>query len=466
MVEPPLGGDRKQRTGRVASAAAREARGCPAKQRRRSGGTRRYRVSSPARPDRFVAGAISSEDSRVTAILVFNPRLPRPGAISRELRQTLPGRQVSIRAPSRGRSRIPRRKRQRSCFNPRPLAGAISRRGAAAPDDHAFQSAPPRGGDPGRTVDVGPRLVVSIRAPSRGRSPLPRCVVLVQPVSIRAPSRGRSSCAREPQGGTDGFNPRPLAGAILDCGSCVGLGLEVSIRAPSRGRSRVHRARSANCRVSIRAPSRGRSPTPGPPIVQVEVSIRAPSRGRSGGGSAFRLAFTVSIRAPSRGRSARSRPSRRGNPRFNPRPLAGAIEPLADRPLFRLEFQSAPPRGGDRVIGCSAQMPRMFQSAPPRGGDPRSRGTTSPTSSFNPRPLAGAIVARPPSEVRDSVSIRAPSRGRSPERERLRLIEAVSIRAPSRGRSRRLGAVVRVVPVSIRAPSRGRSAATPSTWRS
>ena len=277
-----------------------------------------------------------------------------------------PSGKVSIRAPARGRPRRARRGRRRWRFQSAPPRGGDLAKPHHAPassvsirapargrplrarehaDTQEFQSAPPRGGDFCPTVWLSrsgcfnprPRegatrgtgggywnVVVSIRAPARGRPPVMRQSCEVQQVSIRAPARGRRAnladgtsawvfqsapprggdmCGRAMRPGPDSFNPRPREGATD--GERVNLRVaDVSIRAPARGRRRSTRDQARNSMFQS-APPRGGD---------VSSSVLAISSGR---------------------------------------------------------FQSAPPRGGDvRPSWFRASLP-MFQSAPPRGGDIR-----------------------------------------------------------------------------------------------
>ncbi len=70
-------------------------------------------------------------------------------------------------------------------------------------------------------------------------------------------------------------------------------------------------------------------------------------------------------------------------------PARGATRGFEFRGGF-FEFQSTPPRGGDRFPQRSCASKWAFQSTPPRGGRPRRRRSCSRcTCRFNPRPRAG-----------------------------------------------------------------------------
>ncbi len=164
-------------------------------------------------------------------------------------------------------------------------------------------------------------LVVSIRAPVRGRPPDPASRPLTSSFNPR-PREGATLSPDSPKIDTQSFNPRPREGATDRTAEDGQSFRRVSIRAPVRGRHLedefLRRSGGFNPRpregatkllnrlldagvVSIRAPVRGR-----PELDEIRirggVSIRAPVRGRRCRDRWPRSESSVSIRAPVRGR--------------------------------------------------------------------------------------------------------------------------------------------------------------------
>ena len=229
------------------------------------------------------------------------------------------GRGVSIRAPARGRpddelqqictevfrSAPPRggdrgrigRGVGRMRFDPRPREGATlaNPRGDCAAK---FRSAPPRGGD--TSADrISPGKSVFRSAPPRGGELEP---IIVEPdrllVSIRAPARGRpGSCWRSMS--RTRFDPRPREGATTSALSSGFLPPGFDPR-PREGATGEGAGARRDADVSIRAPARGRPGRPSAePIARTFRS--APPRGGDGIPAANTSSTRTFRSAPPRG---------------------------------------------------------------------------------------------------------------------------------------------------------------------
>ncbi len=99
---------------------------------------------------------------------------------------------------------------------------------------------------------------ISIHAPSRGRQRLYSAVHVRGGISIHAPSRGRPALWASVIVFFN-FNPRPLAGATIDCLTVSQVqGFQST---PPRGGDVPFGPYVAGARISIHAPSRGRLPS-------------------------------------------------------------------------------------------------------------------------------------------------------------------------------------------------------------
>ncbi len=301
---------------------------------------------------------------RTSALRLFQSAPPRGGDIRWRLRDDRG--HVSIRAPARGRrAPLPPPNRRPRFQSAPPRGGDVLRLGVGR-REHAFQSAPPRGGDevyPGEAVEV----VVSIRAPARGRQPFrdgapfhlefqsapPRGgdIAIIGGLSAflrfnPRPREGATTRDPAPPGRRRCFNPRPREGATIS-GSGVRSNIAgVSIRAPARGRL-------------------GTSTCPRSPFVRFNPRPRegaTGTRSRSPG----RKSFNPRPREGATLETCRNVwPSRKS---FNPRPREGATRVRQALPLLVDVSIRAPARG--RRFGVhSLPLPEQFQSAPPRGGD-------------------------------------------------------------------------------------------------
>ena len=312
-------------------------------------------------------------------------------------------------------------------FNPRPRMGAtlskIIRAGTSL-----FQSAPPHGGDMPLSAGTSQVSVFQSAPPHGGDlrsssticggcgfNPRPRMGATgklavgsdLTAVSIRAPAWGRRRCAQSREC-PDRFNPRPRMGATASIGDSAMMPSFQSAPPHGGDRPTCPRARtpwSFNPRPRMgatwaarikRTPYAGFNPRPrmgatrrrrrtcgmpkfqsapphggdveaAPYLVVRKVSIRAPAWGRPEVICKWQLTPEVSIRAPAWGRRFEIKVSRSD-----------------------LQFQSAPPHGGDLHGKRSCAVPSTFQSAPPHGGD-----------------LVGALELQ-----QLPVSIRAPAWGR------------------------------------------------------
>ncbi len=235
-------------------------------------------------------------------------------------------------------------------FNPRPRAGGDIMRGAKTKPTVLFQSTPPR---VGRRRDLGTHRTnagVSIHAPARGATQVPRLLQRPRPVSIHAPARGatpRRSTA-VPRGGC--FNPRPRAGG--DGASPAGL----------------HHPRRFNPRP--RAGVDGDRPRRHPALA---VSIHAPARGATSRAFVSAASLVFQSTPPRGGRHQPLPGDGAARQSFNPRPRAGGDTRSRCGTQRSSTFQSTPPRGGRRRVGDTIPLEFVFQSTPPRGGRPRVR---------------------------------------------------------------------------------------------
>ena len=178
-------------------------------------------------------GATASSAGRATRMRAcFNPR-PRAG----------------------GDSGLPEAARKSWSFNPRPRAGGDAARILRSTTARAFQSAPPCGGRPTGPIKAF-RTEVSIRAPVRGATPLPRSGHQGRTFQSAPPCGGRLTMLGVGPPGTS-FNPRPRAGGDSWPRSPSGRGCRGFNPRPRAGGDAALRARPHIHDVSIRAPVRG-----------------------------------------------------------------------------------------------------------------------------------------------------------------------------------------------------------------
>ena len=294
------------------------------------------------------------------------PRVGGRLALPRGLARRRSHDAVSIHAPRvgatrfRGMLRVPSLLR----FNPRPPRGratCLGYQAVAKPVGMLFQSTPPRGGRPGRSiVRVG----------------------------------GWTAMA--------GFNPRPRVGGrplLLHEYALRRKGFQST---PPRG-----------------AASYDACSAPMFTMFQGTVSIHAPGRagrrtGRSNGGVAsLRGGFQSTPPAWER-RPPPDLPDGQQARGFNPRPRVRGRPPRQPAvkavPMDLQAFQSTPPRGGERLgnVGIGARSDSEFQSTPPRGEATPARpvgpdkGEVSihaPAWATGPRDPSRARIGRPDKHV-------------------------------------------------------------------
>jgi len=148
---------------------------------------------------------------------------------------------VSIRAPTRGATRRVRFQRLLIArFNPRAHAGRDFCGIDCCATAYWFQSARPRGARLVLGIGIAARMVVSIRAPTRGATQTHGLICANGVVSIRAPTRGATCTDLQ----------KPL------------VNLEVSIRAPTRGATRLRGNRRDAINRFQSARPRGARPFP------------------------------------------------------------------------------------------------------------------------------------------------------------------------------------------------------------
>ena len=165
--------------------------------------------------------------------------------------------------------------------------------------------------------------------------------------------------------------------------------------------------------------------------------------------------FVISIRAPTRGATQHDPSVYQQRKNFNPRSHEGSDH--CPQPYFALPVISirAPTRGATRETICS-RIIFVFQSALPRGE--RHKCHSAALVSF------GFQSALPRGERRERdhllpdyfrISIRAPTRGATDNKE-IRCVEfSISIRAPTRGATATTAHIPPPFTISIRAPTRG-----------
>ena len=232
-------------------------------------------------------------------------------------------------------------------FQSTPPRGGRQRRRQRHGRHNQFQSTPPRGGRLGFTqtmasiVGFNPRpraggddvrglarcLPVSIHAPARGATVLPRKPIKTCRFQSTPPRGGRRSYPASARPGC-GFNPRPRAGGDRSASAKPQAMTSFNPR-PRAGGDLAGDDVFQSQRVSIHAPARGATK----------------DAGGDGGDSGFQ-----------------STPPRGGR-------LSGHV------PGGRVHgFQSTPPRGGRPLSRYKNAASRSFQSTPPRGGRPSMPG--------------------------------------------------------------------------------------------
>ena len=327
----------------------------------------------------------------------FNPR-PREGATAAMIADAVESITVSIHAPAKGRRRsaashcrgravsihAPAKGRPpastarivpRASFNPRPREGATRRCAALQRLDARFQSTPPRRGD-SRIVESEPRLRrVSIHAPAKGRldaalpgsresrcfNPRPReGATRIDPMATaRAlsfnprPREGATDRARSIRSMLQCFNPRPREGATrrrLDVAEPIARFQSTPPRRGDLGRL----GRMVDDRAAFQStpPRRGDRSAPCASDAVDAVSIHAPAKGRPSIGDRIGHSWPGFNPRPREGATMLAASCIRTRASFNPRPREGATRrPIALTGMV-IEFQSTPPRRGDRAGQC------------------------------------------------------------------------------------------------------------------
>ncbi len=189
-----------------------------------------------------------------------------------------PDGDVSIHAPTRGATFVPRFPRAR-CW---------------------FQSTRPRGARQKWGWQFQSLFYVSIHAPTRGATPRNYRHRDCTTVSIHAPTRGATLRQSTTPRTRYRFNPRAHAGR--DVGRArKRRDVPVSIHAPTRGATMQDGKFGSYEYVSIHAPTRGATVRKAGSVQVWVVSIHAPTRGATGGRYRDWRPGDVSIHAPTRG---------------------------------------------------------------------------------------------------------------------------------------------------------------------
>ena len=234
---------------------------------------------------------------------------------------------VSIHAPTRGATRRrPAPCRWRPCFNPRAHEGRDQDNVRIYSSSQRFQSTRPRGARHRRAPRGARWRLVSIHAPTRGATRLPRRTQWRESVSIHAPTRGATR--------------HGLRGASRG---------RVSIHAPTRGATLARHVVGGVVRVSIHAPTRGATGLPCQAAHGQDVSIHAPTRGATTRACCCcrsRIGFNPRAHE---GRDAAGIGSGCVPRGFNPRAHEGRDEVMDFAGLHADRFQSTRPRGARRA---------------------------------------------------------------------------------------------------------------------
>ena len=374
---------------------------------RRDGSWTSHRIST------FQSTPPRRGDDRIVQIsysgVGFNPR-PREGATTRSAAIGR-ARQFQSTPPRRGddrQSRLPLAPMR--CFNPRPREGATTTASADVTSaGDVFQSTPPRRGDWHGSPVAGYGRAFQSTPPRRGdargaerRRLVPSWFQSTPPrrgdrsagsTTVRPwlrfqstpPRRGDCRARRGPHRRRR-FNPRPREGATSQPRHAIELD-SVSIHAPAKGR-RVgdwHR----RSRFQSTPPRRG----DGTDLQRrCDVSIHAPAKGRQPSMRPYRPWRTRFNPRPREGATARpGRSWRSQSDGFNPRPREGATSDARRTIVALAEFQSTPPRRGDRARcrdgrSCSS----VSIHAPAKGRRSRLCSRSMLGLRFNPRPREGA----------------------------------------------------------------------------
>ena len=289
-----------------------------------------------------------------------------------------------------------------------------------------------------------------------------------------APPRRGGRCTLNVQHYFCGFDPRPPRRGDAR-GQERTRGRGVSIRAPAKGRpppclgvfaltlfrsapprrgDPFHLHRLRGFRVSIRAPAKGRHRK----LPQIKSTTSFDPRPREGA----TCPTTTSCRhrpcfdpRPREGATRCDRRASRVATCFDPRPREGAtpqnrvensdIEVFDPRPRrrgdaagrclqHRLPVSIRAPAKGRQASNAHDDLIAQFRSAPPRRGDSSEDAYMARAYGFDPRPREGADRVDPWLIACFGVSIRAPAKGRRPQRVVEVTAALVSIRAPAKGR--------------------------------
>ena len=119
---------------------------------------------------------------------------------------------------------------------------------------------------------------VSIHAPARGATLLPRRLSPRSPVSIHAPARGATTCCATSISLLEFQSTRPHGARPPTC-AAFDLFDKVSIHAPARGATLGQAEAQARVVASIHAPARGATGRACTALHPEQVSIHAPARG-------------------------------------------------------------------------------------------------------------------------------------------------------------------------------------------
>ena len=114
--------------------------------------------------------------------------------------------------PRRGRPRYLRRRRRRSVSIHAPAKGATTQGGIGDDAKVSFNPRPREGGDTWSLATSWSMAEFQSTPPRRGRPKTLATVWTDDPVSIHAPAKGATSVPRWDRPAASSFNPRPRAG--------------------------------------------------------------------------------------------------------------------------------------------------------------------------------------------------------------------------------------------------------------
>ncbi len=320
----------------------------------------------------------------------FNPRPRAGGDFGNITDSAISG--VSIHAPVRGATTVPRWNYYYAVFQSTPPCGGRQCLRLAPWNEDPFQSTPPCGGRPTRGRMGGLYTVVSIHAPVRGATRAWWKLRFGKNVSIHAPVRGATVDSQ-------------LAGSVSG----------VSIHAPVRGATHTNPRKTKMRKVSIHAPVRGATSLL---FGCLDTLDSFNPRPRAGGD-------VISDKCEGH------------QWRFQSTPPCGGRRSIRWIIGDECWFQSTPPCGGRPGRGIDAFVYHRFNPRPRAGGDYLDLDLTLPlrvsihapvrgatltltlnphtVTSFNPRPRAGGdYPLLNYTHKKETVSIHAPVRGATP----------------------------------------------------